>query len=80
MAASRSRDPPLIAPVRALIDCALYDFVARREHLSVAAWLGGTAEKVIRKTNQTLFWSSFEQFLAQVEIENLKGHFSGFDF
>jgi L-alanine-DL-glutamate epimerase-like enolase superfamily enzyme len=58
---------PLIAPVRTLIDCALHDFVARREHLSVAAWLGGTAENVIRKTNQTLFWSSFEVFLAQAQ-------------
>jgi L-alanine-DL-glutamate epimerase-like enolase superfamily enzyme len=58
---------PLIAPVRTLIDCALHDFVARREHLSVAAWLGDTAEKVIRETNQTLFWSSFEVFLAQAQ-------------
>jgi L-alanine-DL-glutamate epimerase-like enolase superfamily enzyme len=58
---------PLIAPVRALIDCALHDFVARREHLTVAAWLGGGAEKVIRNTNQTLFWSSFEEFLAQAQ-------------
>ena len=58
---------PLIAPVRTLIDCALHDFVARREQLSVAALLGGTAEKVIRETNQTLFWSSSEVFLAQAQ-------------
>jgi L-alanine-DL-glutamate epimerase-like enolase superfamily enzyme len=58
---------PLIAPVRALIDCALHDFVARRENLTVAAWLGGGAEKVTRNTNQTLFWSSFEEFLAQAQ-------------
>jgi L-Ala-D/L-Glu epimerase len=58
---------PLIAPVRMLIDCVLHDFVARRERLTVAAWLGGSAGKVIRNTNQTLFWSSFEVFLAQAQ-------------
>lgn len=58
---------PLIAPVRALIDCALHDFVARREHLTVAASLGTTTQKVVHKTNQTLFWSPFEEFLAQAQ-------------
>jgi L-alanine-DL-glutamate epimerase-like enolase superfamily enzyme len=58
---------PLIAPVRALIDCALHDFVARREHLSVAAWLGAATQKVVSGTNQTLFWSSFEEFLTQAQ-------------
>src|SRR5229473_1245377 len=58
---------PMIAPVRALIDCALHDFVARREHLTVAAWLGAAGQKVVRETNQTLFWSSFEEFLAQAQ-------------
>jgi L-alanine-DL-glutamate epimerase-like enolase superfamily enzyme len=58
---------PLIAPVRTLIDCALHDFVARREHRTVAAWLGATAEKVVRETNQTLFWSSFEEFIGQAQ-------------
>jgi L-Ala-D/L-Glu epimerase len=58
---------PLIAPVRALIDCALHDFVARRERLTVAAWLGAAERKVVRETNQTLFWSSFEEFLAQAQ-------------
>jgi L-alanine-DL-glutamate epimerase-like enolase superfamily enzyme len=58
---------PLIAPVRALIDCALHDFVARRERLSVAAWLGAATQKVVSETNQTLFWSSFEAFLAQAQ-------------
>jgi len=58
---------PLIAPVRALIDCALHDFVARREHLTVAAWLGASGQKVVRETNQTLFWSSFEEFLARAQ-------------
>jgi L-Ala-D/L-Glu epimerase len=58
---------PLIAPVRALIDCALHDFVARREHLTVAAWLGAAGQTVVRETNQTLFWSSFDEFLAQAQ-------------
>src|SRR5216683_1087116 len=58
---------PMIAPVRALIDCALHDFVARREHLTVAAWLGAAGQKVVGETNQTLFWSSFEEFLAQAQ-------------
>jgi len=58
---------PLIAPVRALIDCALHDFVARREHRTVAAWLGAAEQNVVRETNQTLFWSSFEEFLAQAQ-------------
>ena len=58
---------PLIAPVRALIDCALHDFVARRERLSVAAWLGAATQKVVSETNQTLFWSPFEAFLAQAQ-------------
>ena len=57
----------LIAPVRALIDCALHDFVARRERVSVAAWLGGAAQEVTWDTNQTLFWSTFEDFLAQAQ-------------
>jgi L-Ala-D/L-Glu epimerase len=58
---------PLIAPVRTLLDCALHDFVARRERLTVAAWLGGAAQPVVCKTNQTLFWSPFEVFRAQAE-------------
>src|SRR5260221_9023099 len=58
---------PLIAPVRALIDCALHDFVASREHLTVAAWLGATTKRVVRETNQTLFWSSFEEFLVRAQ-------------
>jgi L-alanine-DL-glutamate epimerase-like enolase superfamily enzyme len=57
----------LIAPVRALIDCALHDFVARREQMTVAAWLGATTQQVVRETNQTLFWSSSEEFLARAQ-------------
>ncbi|WP_315833610.1 mandelate racemase/muconate lactonizing enzyme family protein [Bradyrhizobium prioriisuperbiae] len=58
---------PFIAPVRTLIDCALHDFIARREGLSVAAWLGAAEPDVVRPTNQTLFWSSFDEFLAQAQ-------------
>jgi len=58
---------PLIAPVRALIDCALHDFVARRQRLTVAAWLGAAAQGVVWKSNQTLFWSPFAEFLAQAQ-------------
>lgn len=58
---------PLIAPVRALIDCALHDLVARRERRTVSARLGAAGPKVVRQTNQTLFWSPFEQFLAQAQ-------------
>ena len=57
----------LIAPVRALIDCALHDFVTRREGVSVASWLGASTQEVTWDTNQTLFWSSFEDFLAQAQ-------------
>lgn len=56
-----------IAPVRTLIDCALHDVVARREGRTVAAWLGAAGPEIIRQTNQTLFWSSFEAFLAQAQ-------------
>lgn len=58
---------PFISPVRTLIDCALHDLVARREGRTVAAWLGATAQDVDRETNQTLFWSSFEEFTGQAQ-------------
>jgi L-Ala-D/L-Glu epimerase len=57
----------LIAPVRTLIDCALHDLVARRAGLSVAASLGGSAKAIVWPTNQTLFISSEETFLAQAQ-------------
>ena len=77
----------LIAPVRALIDCALHDFIARRAGVSVAAWLGSRARSVVWPTNQTLFLSSEETFVAQAQayvdrgFRDLKvrvaaGHFS----
>src|SRR5258708_5797919 len=64
---------PLIAPVRALIDCALHDFVSRREHLTVAAWFGAGGQKVAWETNQTLFWASFEEFLARAQAHVDRG-------
>jgi L-alanine-DL-glutamate epimerase-like enolase superfamily enzyme len=77
----------LIAPVRTLIDCALHDFIARRTGVSVAALLGGRAKPIVWPTNQTLFLSSEETFVAQAQayvdrgFRDLKvrvaaGHFS----
>jgi L-alanine-DL-glutamate epimerase-like enolase superfamily enzyme len=54
------------APIRMLIDCALHDLVAKRAGTSVAALLGTTASPVFH-TNQTLFWSSFEDFVARAK-------------
>lgn len=57
----------VIAPVRTLIDCALHDLIARRAGLSVAASLGGSVRPIAWPTNQTLFISSDETFLAQAQ-------------
>ncbi|MGO8911333.1 MAG: mandelate racemase/muconate lactonizing enzyme family protein [Bradyrhizobium sp.] len=71
-----SRDPTLLlstmggwaarfhAPIRMLIDCALHDLIAKRAGVSVAALLGTTATP-LQHTNQTLFWSSFDDFVAR---------------
>ena len=67
-------EAPYIAPVRTLIDCALHDLVARRERKSVAAWLGAPRRDVTCKTNQTLFWSSYEDFLAQAQAYVDRGY------
>jgi L-Ala-D/L-Glu epimerase len=54
------------APVRMLIDCALHDLAARCAGKPLMAWLGGSnADRAAAATNQTLFWSSHESFLAQ---------------
>lgn len=77
----------LIAPVRALIDCALHDLVARRAGVSVAALLGGHTQAIVSPTNQSLFVSSKETFLTRAQayvdhgFRDLKvrvaaGHFS----
>jgi L-Ala-D/L-Glu epimerase len=57
----------LIAPVRTLIDCALHDLIARHAGVSVAALAGSGARWIIWPTNQSLFISSTETFLAQAE-------------
>ena len=71
-----SRDPAVLlstmadwahayaAPIRTLIDGALHDLVAKRAGSSVVALLGGSGEPV-SPTNQTLFWSSFDDFIAR---------------
>jgi L-alanine-DL-glutamate epimerase-like enolase superfamily enzyme len=66
----------LLAPVRTLIDCALHDFLARGARKSVAAFLGADAgaEKVSSPTNQTLFWSSFDDFLARAQAYVDRGY------
>ena len=56
-----------IAPVRMLVDGALHDLAARDAGLPVAAWIGGTAGRANSPTNQTLFWSSHESFVARAE-------------
>lgn len=59
---------PIIAPVRNLIDCALHDLLAQRAGVPLAQLLApGCATQVRHATNQTLFWSPFEQFIAQAE-------------
>jgi L-Ala-D/L-Glu epimerase len=65
---------PLIAPVRTLLDCALHDFLARRERKTVAAWLGAGKGQVASQTNQTLFWSSFDDFVARAQAYVDRGY------
>ncbi len=56
------------APVRMLLDIALHDLLARRQDVPLAQWLGAaTALPISHSTNQTLFISTPEQFLAQAE-------------
>ena len=57
-----------IAPVRMLIDGALHDLAACAAGLPLAAWIGGEISgSPTWPSNQTLFWSSRESFLAQAE-------------
>ena len=52
------------APVRSLIDIALHDVVAKQKKQCLAAVLGGAIETTVSfKTNQTLFWSSHDDFV-----------------
>lgn len=76
----------VIAPVRMLIDIALHDLIAREKGVTVFAMLGGAAPIVRYATNQTLFISSTERFLAQAEsyltrgFRDLKVRVGGDDF
>lgn len=82
-----SKRTDVIAPVRMLIDMALHDLMARESNVPVSATLGGEAGQPVRyATNQTLFISSAEQFLAQAEayvnrgFRDLKVRVGGGDF
>jgi L-Ala-D/L-Glu epimerase len=77
----------VIAPVRMLIDVALHDLIARERGVTVCTALGGLAASMVRyATNQTLFISSTERFLAQAEtyvkrgFRDLKVRVGGGDF
>jgi L-alanine-DL-glutamate epimerase-like enolase superfamily enzyme len=64
-----------IAPVRMLIDCALHDLASRDAGMSLTAWIGGEdTGETIYPTNQTLFWSSHESFLAQAQTYVERGY------
>ena len=54
------------AAVQSLIDIALHDLLARQQQQCVAAMLGAPVGKdgVSSTTNQTLFWSSYDDLLA----------------
>lgn len=77
----------VIAPVRMLIDIALHDLIARETGVTVSEMLGGSTAPITRyATNQTLFISSTERFLAQAEtyvtrgFRDLKVRVGGGDF
>jgi L-alanine-DL-glutamate epimerase-like enolase superfamily enzyme len=54
-----------LAPVRMLIDMALHDLATKRGGISLADWLGRTLSgPLMHLTNQTLFFSSFNDFAA----------------
>jgi L-alanine-DL-glutamate epimerase-like enolase superfamily enzyme len=63
--AAVSADTRTTAPVRSLIDLALHDLLAKKSGKTVAALLGAAGAAVSFKSNQTLFWSSFEDFIDQ---------------
>jgi L-alanine-DL-glutamate epimerase-like enolase superfamily enzyme len=53
------------APVRSLIDTALHDLMAKKAGQTLAASLGAPGgQRPSFKSNQTLFWSSFDVFIA----------------
>ncbi|WP_158780386.1 mandelate racemase/muconate lactonizing enzyme family protein [Pantoea sp. BAV 3049] len=66
-------DSPLLAPSRMLIDMALHDLLAREKGESVAANLGAPHSLPAYTTNQTLFWGSETQMLAQARSYVARG-------
>lgn len=67
LAAVHADDSPLLAPSRMVLDMALHDLLARKQGVSLAAWLGAPAAALGFATNQTLFWGSEAQLLAQAQ-------------
>lgn len=62
------------APVRMLLDIALLDLLARQQDMPLAQWLGAdVAMPISHPTNQTLFISTPEQFLARAESYITRG-------
>lgn len=61
------------APVRMLLDTALWDLEARRAGLPLAHLLAGEARALSHATNQTLFLSSDEAFDRQVQTYLARG-------
>jgi L-alanine-DL-glutamate epimerase-like enolase superfamily enzyme len=62
-----------LPPVRMLVDVALHDLAARRAGVSVATAIGAAGPDVAWRTNQTLFWSPFDDFLARAEAYVARG-------
>lgn len=60
-------DSSLLAPSRMVLDMALHDLLARQAGVSLAAWLGAPSAAQRFATNQTLFWGSEAQMLAQAQ-------------
>ncbi|WP_437889999.1 mandelate racemase/muconate lactonizing enzyme family protein [Phytobacter sp. V91] len=67
LSAVHAADYSLLSPSRMALDMALHDLLARQQNQSLAAWLGVTNSPAAWPTNQTLFWGSEAQMLAQAE-------------
>lgn len=67
LATVHAPDSALLPPSRMVLDMALHDLQARLQNQSVAAFLGASHRPAAWPTNQTLFWGSEAQMLAQAE-------------
>ena len=67
LAAVHAPQSSLLPPSRMALDMALHDLLARQADVNVAAWLGAKACLPAWRTNQTLFWGSEAQMLAQAQ-------------